>query len=90
MPYDSGGSRREQGISKAGNWRVRFLMVEIAWQWLRYQPGSHLSLWYMDRFARGSSRARRVGIVALARKLLVALWRYVDQGIVPDGALMKP
>jgi transposase len=89
VPYDSGGTEREQGISKAGNRRVRALAIELAWMWLRHQPGSRLSRWYMERFARGSSRARRVGIVALARKLLVALWRYVDQGIVPDGALMK-
>ena len=89
VPYDSGGTEREQGISKAGNRRVRALAIELAWGWLRYQPGAHLSHWYMERFGRGSSRARRVGIVALARKLLVALWRYVDQGIVPDGARMK-
>ena len=88
-PYDSGGSRHEQGISKAGNRRVRGIMIEIAWQWLRYQPQSALSRWYGERFGNNGGRARRVGIVALARKLLVALWRYVDQGIVPDGALMK-
>jgi transposase len=88
-PYDSGGSSREQGISKAGNRRVRAIAIEIAWRWLAYQRGSRLSRWYMERFASGSSRARRVGIVALARKLLVALWRYVDQDVVPEGALMK-
>jgi transposase len=88
-PYDSGGSSREQGISKAGNRRVRAIAIQVAWQWLRNQPGSKLSRWYMERFANGGGRARRVGIVALGRKLLVALWRYVDQGVVPDGALMK-
>lgn len=88
-PYDSGGSSREQGISKAGNRRVRAIAIQVAWQWLRNQPASKLSRWYMDRFASGGSRARRVGIVALGRKLLVALWRYVDQGVVPEGALMK-
>lgn len=88
-PYDSGGSSREQGISKAGNRRVRAIAIQVAWQWLRNQPLSKLSRWYTERFANGGGRARRVGIVALGRKLLVALWRYVDQGVVPDGALMK-
>ena len=88
-PYDSGGSSREQGISKAGNKHVRAIIIEIAWQWLRYQEQSRLSKWYQSRFEGMGKRARRVGIVALARKLLVALWRYVDQGIIPDGALMK-
>lgn len=88
-PYDSGGSRRDQGISKAGNRRIRRLAVEIAWAWLRYQPQSRLSRWYLERFGEAGGRARRVGIVALARKLLVALWRYLDQGVIPDGALMK-
>jgi transposase len=72
-PYDSGVSRRDQGISKAGNRRVRTMMVEIAWLWLRYQPNSKLSRWFRERFAGGGAR---VGIVALARRLLVALWRY--------------
>lgn len=88
-PYDSGGSRREQGISKAGNRRVRAIAIEVAWQWLRNQPESHLTRWYLERFGSGGARARRVGIVALARKLLVALWRYVDRGLVPEGATMK-
>ncbi len=65
------------------------MAIQVAWQWLRNQPDSKLARWYMERFAGGGGRARRVGIVALGRKLLVALWRYVDQGIVPDGALMK-
>jgi transposase len=88
-PYDSGAVRREQGISKAGNWRVRAVMVELAWFWLRYQPGSRLARWWGDRFGAASGRMKRVGIVALARKLLVALWRYATQGILPDGALTR-
>jgi transposase len=85
-PYQSGDSDREQGISKAGNRRLRTMAVEIAWCWLHYQPGSALSKWYNLRFAKGSSRQRRIGIVALARKLLVALWRYLETGEVPAGA----
>jgi len=89
-PYQSGDSDREQGISKAGNRRLRVMAVEIAWCWLRYQPNSRLSLWYQQRFAAGKSRQRRIGIVALARKLLVALWRYVEHGVVPEGAETVP
>jgi transposase len=88
-PYDSGGSQHEQGINKAGNRRVRAIAIEIAWRWLAHQPCSRLSRWYMERFAGGSGRTRRIGIVALARKLLVALWRFVDQDVVPEGAVMK-
>ena len=88
-PYDSGGSEREQGISKAGNRRVRSLMIELSWYWLRYQCQSELSRWYMRRFGGGSKRMRRVGIVALARKLLIALWKYLEQGLVPQGAVLK-
>lgn len=88
-PYDSGQSQREQGISKAGNRRVRRMAVEIAWSWLRFQPNSALSRWYVERFASGGARMRRVGIVALARKLLVALWRYLEKGILPNGAELK-
>jgi transposase len=89
-PYDSGESRREQGISKAGNKRVRWLMVELAWSWLRYQPNSKLSRWFQERFGKGGKRMRRIGIVALARRLLVALWRYVDFGELPEGADLSP
>jgi transposase len=89
-PFDSGTTRREQGISKAGPPAVRAMAVEIAWAWLRYQPRSELSQWYERRFGHGSSRLRRIGIVALARKLLIALWRYLDQGTVPTGASVKP
>ena len=89
-PFDSGDSEREQGISKAGNWRVRKLMTQLAWTWLRHQPDSRISRWYADKFAAGASRARRVGIIAVARRLLVALWRWADQGVVPDGARLRP
>jgi len=89
MPYDSGKSKREQGISKAGNKHVRALMVELAWMWLRWQPRSALSQWYQRRFGPGNKRTRKLGIVALARKLLIALWRLVDQGEVPEGAEEK-
>jgi len=85
-PYQSGDDHHEQGISKAGNRRLRTMAVEIAWCWLQYQPDSALSQWYQKRFAKGSSRQRRIGIVALARKLLVALWRYLETGEVPAGA----
>ena len=89
-PYHSGKLAREQGISKAGNRRVRKLVVEWAWCWLRYQPQSALAKWFWVRFGQGSGRMRRVGIVAVARKLLVALWRWVAQGVLPQGALLKP
>jgi transposase len=85
-PYSSGESRREQGISKAGNRRVRWMMTELAWSWLRYQPQSELSLWYERRFGRGNKRLRKVGIMALARKLLIALWKYLEKGEVPSKA----
>ncbi len=89
-PYDSGDSRREQGISKAGNKRVRWLMVELSWRWLRLQPDSELTLWFNRRFAGASKRMRRIGIVALARRLAVALWRLAEQGQIPAGATLKP
>jgi transposase len=85
-PYNSGESQHEQGISKAGNRLVRWMMVQLAWGWLRYQPKSKLSRWYQRRFGQGKSRMRKVGIVALARKLLIALWRYLETGEVPAGA----
>ena len=89
VPYDSGKSQRGQGISKAGNKHVRSLIVELAWLWLRWQPASALSQWYQRRFGAGNKRARKVGIVALARKLRIALWRYVGQGELPAGAEAK-
>ena len=88
-PYDSGDSKREQGISGAGNRRVRKLLIEIAWAWLRLQPDSKLTRWYNQRFAKGGKRMRRVGIVAVARRLVIDLWRYLEQGIVPEGAQLK-
>jgi len=88
-PYASGTQRREQGISKVGPPALRALPVQLAWQWLRYQPRSPLTQWYQTRFAGGGPRARRIGIVALARKLWIALWRYVTQGVIPDGAVLK-
>lgn len=88
-PYDSGESRREQGISKAGNHRARSLAVELAWLWLRYQPGSELSRWFVARVGDLKGRPRRIAIVALARKLMVALWRYLTTGVVPTGAVLS-
>jgi transposase len=89
-PYASGLSETEQGISKAGNRRVRTLLVELAWQWLRYQPHSALSKWFTQRFGGGGKRQRRIGIVALARRLAIALWRYLKDGVLPLGARLKP
>lgn len=85
--YASGDKVVEQGISKTGNKRVRYTMVEVAWMWIRYQPLSELSLWYRRRFDSGGKRLRRIGIVALARKLLIALWRYVEFDELPAGAV---
>jgi transposase len=87
--YQSGDSDHEQGISKAGNRPIRAMAIEIAWAWLRYQPDSALSHWYQHRFAQGSSRVRRIGIVALARKLLIALWQYLELGVLPAGACLR-
>lgn len=88
-PYDSGDSVREQGISRAGNRRVRKLLIEIAWCWLRLQPHSKLSRWYKQRFGGGGARMRRIGIVAMARRLVIELWRFVEFGVVPEGARLK-
>lgn len=85
----SGDLEQDYGISKAGNPHIRALAIELAWSWLRRQPQSALSQWYRRRFASGGGRLRRIGIVALARKLLIALWRYVETGVVPEGALLK-
>jgi transposase len=85
-PYRSGTLDHEQGISKAGNRRMRAMAIEIAWGWLHFQPQSALSRWYERRFAHGGKRLRRIGIVALARKLLVALWKYLETGVPPEGA----
>ena len=88
-PYQSGATSHDQGITRAGNRHVRRMIVQLGWSWLRYQPTSALSRWYQARFSHGR-RLRRIGIVALARKLLVALWRYLETGAVPDGATLKP
>jgi transposase len=85
-PYQSGGSEHEQGISKAGSKRMRKILVELAWCWLRWQPDSALSQWYARRFGTGKGPARKIGIVALARKLFIALWRYLDRNEIPAGA----
>jgi transposase len=88
-PYASGESRRDQGISKAGNKPARVLLVEIAWIWLRHQPASALANWYRHSFADRGARGRKVGIVAMARKLAIALWRFVEHGVLPDGAVLN-
>jgi transposase len=89
-PYQSGESCHEQGISKAGNKWVRRVAIQIAWSWVRWQPDSELTRWFTRRFAAGGRRQRRVGIVALARKLMIALWRYVNSGVLPAGAILGP
>lgn len=88
-PHQSGTERREQGICKAGNRWMRSLAIEIAWGWLRYQPQSELSRWYQERYGCGSTRLRKIGIVALARKLLIELWKYLQTGTPPAGAVLK-
>ena len=87
-PYDSGESEREQGISRAGNERLQAISIQLAWNWVRWQPLSALTQWYVAHFGTGK-RARRIGIVAVARKLVIALWRYVTRGVVPAGAILK-
>jgi transposase len=88
-PYASGTSESEQGISKAGNKRARALLVELAWRWLKFQPDSALSRWFQQRFGIAGKRSRRIGIVALARRLAIALWRYVEHSEIPAGATLK-
>ena len=89
-PWASGDLSREQGISKAGNARIRWLMVELSWLWVRWQPQSKLSKWFKERTEHSGKRMRRLSIVALARKLFIALWRYITQGVVPQGATLTP
>jgi transposase len=89
-PWKSGGIDREQGISKAGNPRARQKAIELAWLWVRHQPDSALTLWFRERTAKVNKRIKRIAIVALARKLMVALWRFVTTGLVPTGAKLKP
>ena len=86
-PYDSGESKREQGISRAGNARLQAISIQLAWNWVRWQPQSALTQWYQAKFGKGK-RARRIGIVAVARKLVIALWRYGTAGVVPAGAIV--
>jgi transposase len=88
-PWRSGGIDREQGISKAGNPRARLKAVELAWLWRRHQPDSALSRWFAERTTNAGKRAKRIAIIALARKLIVALWRYLTTGLVPEQAVMK-
>lgn len=89
-PYSSGGTDREQGIGKAGNRRLRTVMVELAWLWTRYQPGAAQVCWFRERVGSTGRRVRKVMVVALARKLLIALWKFVIDGVVPEGAVLKP
>jgi transposase len=88
-PYDSGDGRRSQGISKAGNGLVRYTLIQAAWLWLRHQPNSALTQWFHRRTEGQSKRVRCIMIVALARKLAIALWRYVETGLIPEGAVVK-
>ena len=88
-PWQSGSVAREQGVSKAGNPRLRTTLIQLAWLWLRHQPQSALALWFEERVRRNGGRLRKTTIVALARKLLVALWKYVTAGVVIEGAAMK-
>ena len=89
-PWQSGTLDRDQGISRAGNAQIRAIAIELAWCWLQYQPQSALAQWYEQRYAHGGPRARKIGIVAVARRLVIALWRYLDAGVIPDGAVFKP
>src|SRR5215218_3220432 len=89
-PYSSGGTEREQGIGRAGNARLRTVLVELAWIWQRYQPGSAIVGWFRDRLGGAARRLRKIMVVALARKLLIALWRFATQGVIPEGAALEP
>lgn len=89
-PYNSGSMRNDQGIGKAGNPRARTLAIELAWLWVRHQPESALTKWFLERVGTATGRIRRITIVALARKLMIALWRYLTTGMIPEGAVMKP
>jgi transposase len=88
LPYASGESQCDQGISRAGNNRLQAISIQLAWSWVHWQPHSALARWYREHFGTGK-RARRIGIVAVARKLLIALWRYVTTGVIPTGAILK-
>src|SRR5919205_431786 len=88
-PYQSGESARDQGMSKSGNRQVRWMTTELAWSWVRYQPESALSGWFRERFGSGGKRLRRIGIVAVGRELLISLWRFLETGVLPQGAVLK-
>jgi transposase len=88
VKYESGESSHDQGISRAGNDRLQAVMVQLAWSWVHWQPSSALTVWYRARFGQGK-RARKIGIVALARKLLIALWRWATDEVAPTGAVLK-
>jgi len=90
VPYRSDQRVQDHGISKAGRGELRRMAIQIAWSWVHWQPGSALTQWYQRRFGAAGGRARRIGIVALARKLVIALWRYVEHGVIPEGAIVKP
>ena len=85
----SGSTSRDEGISRAGNAKARTTMIELAWLWLRNQPDSPLSVWFRERVGNRKGRIKRIAIVAMARKLLIALWRYLETGVVPEGAVLK-
>jgi transposase len=89
MPYQSGGMDRDRSISRAGNPRARTTLIQLAWLWLRYQPGSALAAWFRERVGMLQGRTRRISIVAMARKLLIALWRYVETGVMPEGVEIR-
>jgi len=89
MPYQSGGMDRDRSISRAGNPRARTTLIQLAWLWLRYQPGSALAAWFHKRVGTLQGRTRRIAIVAMARRLLIALWRYVETGVMPDGVEIR-
>jgi transposase len=88
-PYDSGGGEKEQGISKVGNSTIRKIIIQISWFWIRYQPESDITKWFKRRFGNNGKRMRRVAIVGVGRRLLIALWRYLEFGVVPEGARFK-
>jgi transposase len=89
-PFSGGDTEREQGIGKAGNRRLRTVMIELAWLWQRYQPGSAQVSWFRERVSGTGRRMRKVMVVAMARRLLIALWRFATQGVVPEGAIVNP
>jgi len=88
-PYQSGDMNKDLGISKSGNRHIRSMVIDIAWGWIRFQPQSTLTIWFNKRFATGGKRSRKIGIVAVARKLLIALWRYLENGQIPEGAIVE-